>query len=205
MLPSMYTLSPFLQYLSAMSARPEPLLFQSTTRCHSVFSCFSPDWFFHCRLVASDSVATREPFEVLRTSGIGAEIPDQDHFVQTPAHMHLQVLRGATIMGTRLKCRSRSCRLPNLRFGDRIAPATPRCASASRSTSASSLRISIVRGPLAHRPESMTEVQGLGRPVRLPHLEKHLVHVPAAETPRAPPRAAPRRCHAGGTPARPRG
>ena len=36
------------------------------TRCHSVFSCFSPDWFFHWRLVASERVATREPLEIGR-------------------------------------------------------------------------------------------------------------------------------------------
>src|SRR5215210_6065813 len=75
MLPSTYTLSPFLQYFSAISASVEPLLFQSTTRCHSVFSCFSPDWFFHCRLVATERVATRDPFEVLRTSGSAPRFP----------------------------------------------------------------------------------------------------------------------------------
>src|SRR5262245_24757666 len=75
MLPSTYTLSPFLQYFSAMSASPEPLLFQRMTRCHSVFSCFSPDWFFHWRLVASARVATRGPLEVLRPSGSAPRSP----------------------------------------------------------------------------------------------------------------------------------
>src|SRR3954465_11579473 len=58
-----------------MSASDEPLLFHSTTRCHSVFSCFSPLWFFHWRLVATDSVATRDPFDVLRTSGSAPRFP----------------------------------------------------------------------------------------------------------------------------------
>src|SRR6185503_9341387 len=58
-----------------MSARFEPLLFQSMTRCHSVFSCFSPAVDFHWRLVARESVATRPPFEVLRTSGSVPRLP----------------------------------------------------------------------------------------------------------------------------------
>ena len=75
MLPSTYTLSPFLQYRSTISASVLPLLFQRMTRCHSVFSCFSPDWFFQVRLVATEMVATREPFEVLRTSGSAPKLP----------------------------------------------------------------------------------------------------------------------------------
>src|SRR5437868_9130273 len=62
-------------YFSARSASWNPLLFQHTTRCHSVFSCFSPPCPVHCRLVASDSVATREPLLVLRTSGSAPKFP----------------------------------------------------------------------------------------------------------------------------------
>src|SRR3990172_9130288 len=58
-----------------MSARVENLVFQNTTRCHSVFSCFSPALSFHWRLVAIDRVATRDPFEVLRTSGSAPRFP----------------------------------------------------------------------------------------------------------------------------------
>src|SRR5436189_6328767 len=58
-----------------MSASPDPLLFQQTIRCHSVFSCFSPPCPVHCRLVATDSVATRPPLEVLRTSGPAPKLP----------------------------------------------------------------------------------------------------------------------------------
>src|SRR4026209_1576643 len=75
MLPSTYTLSPFLQKRSAMSARLENFVFQNTTRCHSVFSCFSPALSFHWRLVAMDSVATLDPLEVLRTSGSAPRFP----------------------------------------------------------------------------------------------------------------------------------
>src|ERR671917_441445 len=58
-----------------MSARLENLVFQNTTRCHSVFSCFSPALSFHWRLVAIDNVATRDPLEVLRTSGSAPRFP----------------------------------------------------------------------------------------------------------------------------------
>src|SRR3970040_2228899 len=58
-----------------MSARPDPLLFQQMTRCHSVFSCLSPLCPVHCRLVATDSVATRDPLFVLRTSGSAPRFP----------------------------------------------------------------------------------------------------------------------------------
>src|SRR5574341_829879 len=60
---------------SATSARPEPLLFQQITTCHSVFSCFSPPFPVHCRLVATERVATREPLFVLRTSGSAPRFP----------------------------------------------------------------------------------------------------------------------------------
>src|SRR6185503_11352779 len=60
---------------SATSASWAPLLFQHTTRCHSVFSCFSPLGLFHWRLVASDRVATRDPLFVLRTSGSAPKLP----------------------------------------------------------------------------------------------------------------------------------
>src|SRR2546426_7734687 len=58
-----------------MSANPDPLLFQQMTRCHSVFSCFSPPCPVHCRLVATDKVATRDPLFVLRTSGSAPKLP----------------------------------------------------------------------------------------------------------------------------------
>src|SRR5690242_9180739 len=58
-----------------MSASCELLLFQTTHRCHSVFSCFSPDAAFHERLVASEKVATRFPPDVDRTSGSAPRFP----------------------------------------------------------------------------------------------------------------------------------
>src|SRR2546428_12867738 len=67
--------SPFFMYFSARSASWAPLLFQRMTRCHSVFSCFSPPCPDHCRLVANERLATREPLLVLRTSGSAPKFP----------------------------------------------------------------------------------------------------------------------------------
>src|SRR3712207_8247710 len=75
MRPSTYSLSPFLTYFSTMSASCEPLVFQTTQRCHSVFSCRSPDALFHVRLVARENVATRFPPDVERTSGSFPRLP----------------------------------------------------------------------------------------------------------------------------------
>src|SRR6266511_3308578 len=62
-------------YFSARSASCAPLLYYRITLCHSVFSCFSPPCPVHCRLVARDTVATREPLLVLRTSGSAPKFP----------------------------------------------------------------------------------------------------------------------------------
>src|SRR6266540_6120584 len=78
-----------------MSARPEPLLFQQITRCHSVFSCFSPPWLVHCRLVARDSVATREPLLVLRTSGSAPKFPISMTLLRLRLTTDLQTLGGS--------------------------------------------------------------------------------------------------------------
>src|SRR5215475_15709942 len=58
-----------------MSASCEPFEFQTTQRCHSVFSCFAPDASFQVRLVASENVATRLPPVVERTSGSFPRFP----------------------------------------------------------------------------------------------------------------------------------
>src|SRR4028118_231904 len=69
MRPSTYSLSPFFTYFSTMSASCDALLFQTTQRCHSVFSCLPPVWSFQVRLVASENWATRPPPGVDRISG----------------------------------------------------------------------------------------------------------------------------------------
>src|SRR5256886_5526398 len=82
-------------YFSARSASWAPLLFQQITRCHSVFSCFSPPCPVHCRLVASDSVATREPLLVLRTSGSAPKFPISMTLLRLRLTKNLRTLGGS--------------------------------------------------------------------------------------------------------------
>src|SRR3977135_3113447 len=58
-----------------MSASVDALLFQTTQRCHSVFSCLSPLGPLQLRLVASENAATRLPPAVERTSGSAPRLP----------------------------------------------------------------------------------------------------------------------------------
>src|SRR5918998_5614055 len=58
-----------------MSASCDVLVFHTTQRCHSVFSCRDPLASFHERLVASENVATRFPPVVERTSGSFPRLP----------------------------------------------------------------------------------------------------------------------------------
>src|SRR3954466_7712427 len=58
-----------------MSASCDDFVFQTTHRCHSVFSCLEPAASFHERLVASENVATRFPPDVDRTSGSFPRFP----------------------------------------------------------------------------------------------------------------------------------
>src|SRR5205809_2897966 len=81
-------------YFSARSASWAPLLFQQITRCHSVFSCFSPPCPVHCRLVARDTVATREPLLVLRTSGSAPKFPISMTLLRLRLTTDLQTLGG---------------------------------------------------------------------------------------------------------------
>src|SRR5690348_8376169 len=168
-----------------MSARLEPLLFHSTTRCHSVFSCFSPAWFFHWRLVATDSVATREPFEVLRTSGSAPRFPIRIALFRLRLTCTSWMLAWGHGSWTRGKCRPRAKRRqPN-----------PRAARRNRSPPGESgplrhlqtqhqrvlARVAVVRAALPDRPEAVAQIQRLGRQVGFAHLEKHLVDAAAAE------------------------
>src|SRR5436309_3263806 len=82
-------------YFSARSASWAPLLFQQITRCHSVFSCFSPPCPVHCRLVAKDRVATREPLLVLRTSGSAPKFPISMTLLRLRLTTDLQTLGGS--------------------------------------------------------------------------------------------------------------
>src|SRR6476619_5930123 len=125
-----------------MSARLEPLLFHKMTRCHSVFSCFSPALFFQCRLVATERVATREPFEVLRTSGSAPRFP-----------IRIALFR------LRLTCTSWM-----LAWGHEIAP--PRRAASVPLLQLEPqyqrvlARVAVVRRTLPHGPKAVPDVEG---------------------------------------------
>src|SRR5450755_4964918 len=69
--PSMYTLEPFFRYSPAISARR----CQSTTLCHSVRSCHSPDLSLKRSLVANVIFATAVPLGVYLISGSLPRLP----------------------------------------------------------------------------------------------------------------------------------
>src|SRR5947209_18725845 len=91
--------SPFFMYFSARSASWAALLFQQTTRCHSVFSCFSPPCPVHCRLVADESVATREPWLVLGIWGSAPQFPISITVLRLRLTTYLQTLGGSGSRG----------------------------------------------------------------------------------------------------------
>src|SRR6185437_12512522 len=155
------------------------------TRCHSVFSCFSPAWFFHWRLVATDRVATREPFEVLRTSGSAPRFPIRIALFRLRLTCTSWMLAWGHDRGP-----GESVDLARSAVNQTRAPggeiARPRAGSGALFHLQAQhqrvlARVAIVRGPLPNRPESVTQVQRLGRQVGFAHLEKHLVDSPAAE------------------------
>src|SRR3989442_3269436 len=89
--------SPFFMYFSARSASWAPLLFQRMTRCHSVFSCFSPPCPDHCRLVANQRLATPEPLLHLPTSGSAPKLPISMTLFRLPLPTELPAIpRGGT-------------------------------------------------------------------------------------------------------------
>src|SRR5678816_3468428 len=140
------------------------------TRCHSVFSCMLPSWPFHCRLVAIDSVATRPPFWVLRTSGSAPRLPIR-----------------MTLFKLRLTAPSTSLGVWSRRADQaRIAPGCVRLSinptpgavflrqAAEPETQHQRVlaRVVVVLRAHSHRPEARILVEQLRRPVRLAHLEE---------------------------------
>src|ERR671922_647811 len=143
-----------------MSASVDILVFHTTHRCHSVFSCFSPEGEFHCRLVASENVATRFPPDVERTSGSAPRFP---------INVTLFRLRLTIPPGDGL-CWRRS---PYERDGA-FAPANSRASLDSIARRSSHLQpqhnrvfdgFSVVAGPPRDRLESTCSVQGARRSV----------------------------------------
>src|SRR5258706_9154097 len=155
-----------------MSARPEPLLFQQMTRCHSVFSCFSPLCEFHCRLVATDRVATRDPLFVLRTSGSAPRFPmimtllrlrltaTSDDYAGSGAQGCPTVYESQVILSIKdtplvAKLRITSVCWNGSSQDDRILDRTP-----------------VISRPASHFLEPERRVQGAGRAVRIAHFQE---------------------------------
>src|SRR5881396_1178054 len=173
--------SPFFMYFSARSASWAPLLFQQITRCHSVFSCFSPPCPVHCRLVARDNVATREPLLVLRTSGSAPKFPISMTLLRLRLTLDLRTMSGLGVQGCPTVYDSqvilsikdtplvlKFCRRPHCRNGspkeNGVLDRTP----------------VIVLAP-PDFPEPQLLVQGSGHRVRCAHLEIDGCDAPRAE------------------------
>src|SRR5260370_29125873 len=115
-------------YFSARSASWAPLLFQQMTRCHSVFSCFSPPCPVHWRLVARDKVATRDPVLVLRTSGSAPKFPISMILLRLRLTTYLPSVRRAGVQDAhiiwvaRLSVNQRYATFPSIRVTPPPAP-----------------------------------------------------------------------------------
>src|SRR6476661_1464851 len=165
-----------------MSARLEPLLFHKMTRCHSVFSCFSPAWFFHWRLVATDRVATREPFEVLRTSGSAPRFPIRIALFRLRLTCTSWMLtwghdRGPGESVDLARSAVNQTRAPGGEIARGRAASRPLCHRQSQHQRVLA-RVAVVRAALTDGAEAVTQIERLGRQVGLAHLEKHFVDSP---------------------------
>src|SRR6266516_1592524 len=172
--------SPFFMYFSARSASWAPLLFQQMTRCHSVFSCFSPPCPVHCRLVASERFATREPLVVLRTSGSAPKFPISMTLFRLRLTTDLQTMggrgpRASTVYESQVILSIKDtplglkfCRYPG---GRNTGPENHRVFH----------RPPIVAGPAAHgcKPQALIQPACCG--VRFAHLEINDPHPPVAQ------------------------
>src|SRR6266576_640284 len=159
-------------YFSARSASWAPLLFQQITRCHSVFSCFSPPCPVHCRLVASDNVATREPLLVLRTSGSAPKFPISMTLLRLRLTTDLQTLGGSGPRATTVYD-------PQVILSIKDTPLVlkfcrpPRCSNGSPQNHRVLDRAPVVTRPARDLAEAERLIQLPGRRVRCPHFEIH--------------------------------
>src|SRR5712691_413626 len=159
-------------YFSARSASWAPLLFQQITRCHSVFSCFSPPCPVHCRLVARDNVATREPLLVLRTSGSAPKFPISMTLLRLRLTTDLQTLGGSGPRATTVYD-------PQVILSIKDTPLVlkfcrpPLCSDGSPQNHGVLDRPPVVPRPARDLTEPERFIQLAGRRVRRPHLEVH--------------------------------
>src|SRR5439155_21594311 len=146
--------------------------FQQITRCHSVFSCFSPPCPVHCRLVAKDSVATREPLLVLRTSGSAPKFPISMTLLRLRLTTNLQTLGGSGPRATTVYD-------PQVILSIKDTPLVlkfcrpPLCSNGSPENHGVLDWPPVVPRPARDLAEAERLVQTPGRRVRCPHLEVH--------------------------------
>src|SRR6266516_893557 len=164
-------------YFSARSASWAPLLFQQITRCHSVFSCFSPPCPVHCRLVARDNVATREPLLVLRTSGSARKFPISMTLLRLRLTTDLQTLGGSGPRATTVYD-------PQVILSIKDTPLVLKfCRPPLRSNGSPQNHRVLDRAPVVTRPardlaKAERLVQLPGRRVGCPHFEIHRADAP---------------------------
>src|SRR5437870_2960691 len=167
-------------YFSARSASWAPLLFQQITRCHSVFSCFSPPCPVHCRLVARDNVATREPLLVLRTSGSAPKFPISMTLLRLRLTTDLQTLGGSGPRATTVYD-------PQVILSIKDTPLVlkfcrpPRCGNGSPEHHGIFDGPAVIVRPTRHLAKPERLVQLAGRCVRRAHLEVHGAHAALRE------------------------
>src|SRR5207302_306364 len=171
--------SPFFMYFSARSASWAPLLFQQMTRCHSVFSCFSPPCPVHWRLVARERFATREPLVVLRTSGSAPKFPISMTLFRLRLTTGLQTMggrgpRATTVYESQVILSIKDTPL-GLKFcrhpGGRDTGPQNHCVFD---------RAPVVARPAADGREPHALIQAARRRVRFAHFEVHDPHPPLA-------------------------
>src|SRR3989441_7010534 len=90
--PSMYTCLPLERYSPQFSA----VFPHTTTRCHSVRSCFWPDLSVHASFVATVKFATACPLGVYRTSGSRPRLPTRMTLL-TPAMLASLEIEAGTL------------------------------------------------------------------------------------------------------------
>src|SRR6267143_6664674 len=172
--------SPFFMYFSAKSASWAPLLFQQMTRCHSVFSCFSPPCPVHWRLVARERLATREPLFVLRTSGSAPKFPISMTLFRLRLTACLQTMGGqgprtTTVYESQVILSIKDTPLVLKFYGN------PRGGEACPQNHRVLHRAPVVPAPAADLGEPHGFVQLTRRRVRFPHLQIDDAHPPASQ------------------------
>src|SRR5256885_42821 len=162
------------------SASWNPLLFQHTTRCHSVFSCFSPPCPVHCRLVASDNVATREPLLVLRTSGSAPKFPISMTLLRLRLTKNLRTLGGSGPRATTVYDPQVILSIKDTPLGLKFCR-HPTRGDGSAQNHRVLHRTAVVARPPGHLTEPERIIQPAGAGVRLAHLEIHDAHAPGRQ------------------------